>query len=282
MRKIVIILSFIGTISLNAQKHIDAPFIQDFANKFELNEELSGSKLLQVRSDRNKHINIVSAEKLLHTGDKVITENSYYRPFENMTVISMETYQNQFVYLTKDAVLSNAWTGKYYVDHGLKNPSKFVLGKDFSTLVAGENEVAFFVDSKKVWNKKIKGLNPIELIADETGDRFFILAEGGVYQLLTVNNKFSKIYEGSNLTAIALHKGKIVIGTNEGIVSLDASSFEASDVNRKLPFSDITALENIDGSLWFGSKNGAFKLRKDGKYDYGISSSFTEDGLGVN
>ena len=133
MRKIVIILSFIVAISLNAQKHIDTPFIQDFADKFELNEDLNGSALLQVRSDRNKNINIVSIEKLLHTGDKIIAENHYYRPFENMTVISMETYQDQFVYLTKGSVLSNAWIGKYYVDHGLKNPSKFVLGKNFST-----------------------------------------------------------------------------------------------------------------------------------------------------
>ncbi len=277
MKKITLILSFIVAISLNAQQHIDAPFIQDFADKFELNKELNGSELLQVRSDRNKHINIVSTQKLLHTGEKVIAENNYFRPFENMTVISMEIYQDQFVYLTKDGVLSNAWTGKYYVDHGIEKPSNFVLGKDFSTLVAGENELAFFVDAKRVWKKKIKGLNPIELIADETGNRFFIVTEGEVYQFLAENNKFSKVYEGNNITAIALYKGKIILGTNEGVLSLDANSFEASAVNRKLPFNDITALENIDGSLWFGSKNGAFKLREDGKYDYYASKRWLVD-----
>ena len=64
MKKITLILSFIVAISLNAQQHIDAPCIQDFADKFELNKELNGSELLQVRSDRNKHINIVSTQKL--------------------------------------------------------------------------------------------------------------------------------------------------------------------------------------------------------------------------
>ena len=112
--------------SISAQEYSDKPYIQDYADKFELREELNNEKLLQVRSDRNKQINIVSESKLLHTGDKIIAKNSYYRPFENMNVIAMDIYKDQFVYLTNNAVLSNAWTGKYYVDHKLKNPTNFV------------------------------------------------------------------------------------------------------------------------------------------------------------
>ena len=275
MKNIVLLLSLFLSITVTAQEYIDRPYIQDYADKFELREELNNEKLLQVRSDRNKQINIVSAGNLLHTGDKIIAKNSYYRPFENMNVISMEIYKDQFVYLTNIAVLSNAWTGKYYVDHKLKNPTNFVLGNDFSTLVSSADEIALFVDGKKVWGKSIEGFNPIQLIADE--DRFLILTTNGVYQLLSKNNKFSEIYKGSNLSAIAIYDGKIVLGTNNGVLKLDAKSFKASEIDRKLPFNSITSLEVINGALWFGSKNGAFKLREDGKYDYYASKRWLVD-----
>jgi len=275
IKKIILVFFLVLGVSMMAQKHVDKPFVQDYADKFELREELKNADLLQVRSDRNKQINIVSATKLLHTGKKIIAENHRYRPFENMTVISMEIYKDQFVYLTNNAVLSNAWTGKYYVDHKIKNPTKFVLGADFSTLVSSANEIALFVNSKKVWEKSIKALNPIKLIAD--GDRFLILTSDGVYQLLNKNKKFSQVYKGSNLSAMALYEGEIIIGTNNGVLSLDATSFKASEIDRNLPFNDITSLNTIDGTLWFGSKNGAFKLRKDGKYDYYASKRWLVD-----
>ena len=275
MKKVIIIFSFILSFTIGAQEYVDKPYVQDYADKFELREELNNEKLLQVRSDHNKQINIVSASELLHTGDKIIAKNSYYRPFENMNVIAMDIYKDQFVYLTNNAVLSNAWTGKYYVDHKLKNPTNFVLGHDFSTLVSSADEIALFVDSKKVWGKSINGFNPVQLLADE--DRFFILTANGVYQLLKKNNQFSEIYKGSNLSAMAIYDGKIVLGTNDGVFHLDAKSFKASEIDRKLPFNNISSLEVINGELWFGSKNGAFKLREDGKYDYYASKRWLVD-----
>ena len=274
-KNFILLLGILVSMSTIAQNHVDKPFIQDYADKFELSEALKNADLLKVRSDRNKLINIVSVDKLLRSGDKVIVENNYYRPFENMDVVSMEIYKDQFVYLTGNSVLSNAWSGKFYIAHGLKNPSHFALGADFSTLVSGTDEIALFTDSKKVWGESIKGLNPLQLIADE--DRFLILTSNGVYQLLNENNKFSQVYTGSNLSAMALFEGKIVVGTNNGVFSLDATSFKATKIDRKLPSNDITSLKNIDGSLWFGSKNGAFKLREDGKYDYYASKRWLVD-----
>ena len=46
MKRIVIILSFIVAISLNAQKHIDAPFIQDFTENLELDKYITDWQLL--------------------------------------------------------------------------------------------------------------------------------------------------------------------------------------------------------------------------------------------
>ncbi len=277
MKKIILIFSLFLSITITAQEYIDKPYIQDYADKYELSENLKNAELLQVRSNRNKFINIVSEGKLLQTGNEKLVKDNLYRPFEAMKIVAIDRYKEQLVYLTDVAVLSNAWSGDYYVNHGLKNPTQFVLGKNFSTLVAEKGKLVLFESGKEVWAKSFNDFSPIELLFDENEDRFLILTSKGVYQLLTKNNKFSQVYKGNDLTAIALHKKIIVVGTKDGVINLNAKSFVPSKIDKKLPYNEITSLANINGNLWFGSKNGAFKLREDGKYDYYASKRWLVD-----
>ena len=282
MKNLFTVLCLGLTVSLTAQKYTDTPYIQDYADKFELKEELKNTELLQVKSDRNKLINVVSTDKLLKSGDKELVENIFYRPFDDMKIIAIDSYKDQLVYLTDKAILSNAWAGKFYIDHGIKDPTQFVIGSDFTTLVAAKGEIALFKNAKKVWSRSVKEFNPIKLINDTNGDRFLILTDKGVYQLLNKKNNFTKVYTGNNLTAMTLYKNNIILGTNDGVLSLDDQSFKVSELNKKLPFNDITTLENINGKLWFGSKYGAFKLREDGKYDYYASKRWLVDNVVVD
>lgn len=278
MKYTVVILSFLFSISSIAQKQYkDDPFTQDYADKYDLSDELKNKELLQVRSNRNEFINIVSEGKLLQTGNEKLVKDNLYRPFEAMNIVAIDRYKEQLVYLTDVAVLSNAWSGDYYVNHGLENPTQFVLGKNFSTLVAKKGKLVLFENGKEAWAKSITDFNPIKLLFDEKEDRFLMLTNEGIYQLLTKNNTFSRIYEGTDLTAITLHKNDIVVGSKEGVLSLDTRSFVPSEINKKLPYNEITSLANINGELWFGSKNGAFKLREDGKYDYYASKRWLVD-----
>ncbi len=282
MKNIILVLLFVMTISLTAQKHTDNPFIQDYTDKFDLDNSLTDVKLVQVRSDRNGLINIVSNGILLKTGDKKLVKNIIYRPFNDMKIIAIENYQGQFVYLTDKAVLSNSWAGKFYIDHGLNKPTSIAMGKDFTTLVAGSGSIALFKESKKIWEKSLSGFEPIKLINDTKRNRFLILTNKGVYQFLNKNNKFLQVYKGVDLSAMTLYDDKIVLGTNDGVLNLNAKTFKASEIDKKLPSNDITCLNNIDGNLWFGSKNGAFKLRKDGKYDYYASKRWLVDNVVVD
>jgi len=277
MKKIILIFSLFLSITITAQEYIDKPYIQDYADKYELIGNLKNAELLQVRSNRNKFINIVSEGKLLQTGSEKLVKDNLYRPFEAMKIVAIDRYKEQLVYLTDVAVLSNAWSGDYYVNHGLENPTQFVLGKNFSTLVAKKGKIVLFENGKEVWAKTFNDFNPIEMLFDENEDRFLVLTSKGVYQLLTNNNKFSQVYEGNDLTTIASHKNAIVIGTKDGVLRLDAKSFAPSQIDKKLPCKEVTSLANIDGNLWFGSKNGAFKLREDGKYDYYASKRWLVD-----
>jgi hypothetical protein len=270
---LLLLLSF----SVMAQKHIDKPFKQDFADKYKMNESIQNTKIQKVRSDRNKSIYMLSDMGVLHASGNTITKNTYYRPFENMNILDLDIHEGQFVYLSDIEVLSNAWAGKILVAHKMKKPVCFKMSSEFSVLIAGTGEIVFFKNGIESWRHKEKNFNPIEIVDDKKASRFLILADNGVYELLKTNNTFTKVYDIKEASSMALHQAQLVLGTSNGLVSLDATSFEVSNKNQNLPNNEITSLENIDGALWFGSKNGAFKLREDGKYDYYASKRWLPD-----
>lgn len=177
MKKTIFILSLVLSISSTAQQYSDAPFTQDYSDKFELDSALENANLLQVRSDRNEAVKIISSNGLLQAWDKKVTKDIRYRPLADMQLITMESYQDQFVYLADNAILSNAWGGKIYIEHGIKNPVQFAIGKEFTTLIASQSELALFKDGKKLWGKVESGLDPIATLFDGKGERFLILTK---------------------------------------------------------------------------------------------------------
>ncbi len=274
MKKIIILFLLSVNYTVFSQTYLDTTYIQDYADKYNAASEI---KLLTVKSDRNNRISILSGTGLLQPWQHKLVSDLHYRPLTDMNIISIDRYENQFVYLTDKAVLSNAWAGKFYIEHGIKNPTHFVVAHNFTTLIASKKGLALFWKGKKVWDKSMKSFNPIKLVFDLSGKRFLILTNDAVYQLQCPEKKLTKVYKGNNLTALALRDDEIILGTNNGVITLDGKSFKAGEVDQKLPWTEITALENINGTLWFGSTKGAFKLKSDGKYDYYASKRWLVD-----
>jgi hypothetical protein len=273
----LILIGVLISSSLFAQTYSDEVFLQDYADKYELSDNLMMTELIQVRSDRNNVISIISSEGLLQPFEKNLAKDMYYRAHEDMNILGIDSYENQFVYLTDEAVFSNAWAGKFYVEHGLKNPTEFVMSENFITLVASKGELVLLQDGKISLKESMNNFEPKELIFDEKGNRFLILFDKGIYELKIPTKEFSKVYDGEKLTSFSIKDEEIILGTANGILTLDGKTFKAGEVDQKLPCTDITAVRNIDGNLWFGSKKGAFKLRKDGKYDYYASQRWLVD-----
>ena len=262
---------------LNAQQYIDKPYLQDHAEKYELAKDQISSELFKVKSDRNNVVNILSNNGLLMPFEKQILKDFRYSLLQDVNIISLDILQNQFVYLTDKAVFSNAWAGKKYFEHGIKNPLKFALAENFNVLIGAENKLVFFEDGKKIWENEISDFKPIDIKYDRIGNKFFILSNESIYQVQNNDKKLTKVYSGKNLTAFALNNNQIIVGTNDGILNLDNMKFNPSPINKKLPFTNITCVENINGQIWFGSAKGAFKLREDGKYDYYASKRWLVD-----
>ena len=177
----VIITGLFISMTAFSQQYKDTPYLQDYADKFELSADENEQDLIQVRGDRNNSINILSTDGLLQPWEKKLVRDQRYRPLTDQHIIAFDTYLDQFVYLTDEAVLSNAWAGKFYTEHQVDNPTHFVMGDDFSFLVAAKGKLVFFSNNKMQWKKSIKNLEPVELLFEPGQHAFVVLTENTIY-----------------------------------------------------------------------------------------------------
>lgn len=262
------------------QQYEDIPYLQDYAEKYASGDEDPVPVLKQVCSDRNHNIQVLSRQGLLQPWNSALVPDQRYRPLSDMHILALEKYRDQFVYMTDKAILSNAWAGKFYVEHRVTGPLHFVMGDDFSFLIASREGLFYFENGQMVWKHSLDAFNPVELLFDRQAQSFIILSRHAIHTLHVPDRKLTKVYAGKALTAMAPADGNrhLVVGTEAGILTLDRTSFAGiAPLNTKLPGKHITAIENIGGRLWFGSSRGAFALREDGKFDYYASRRWLVD-----
>jgi hypothetical protein len=251
--------------------HIDKPFLQDYSIKFY--SDTTKMVLGRVASDWNGTIQVLSNKGLQHTFDGqflyhgTIEADNYYRFMSDKKITSISSYQNQLVYLTDAVVFSNAWAGKLFSAHTLPGASLFAGGKDFTFLVSDGKALQLIKDSKNLWSGSLANDEVIGIRFQESTGQFWILGEKSLNILS--DNKLTKVLDGANFTAFDINNQNVVIGTKNGYIDFSiASKKQVGEVHRKLPVTGITAVEVINGKVWFGSNDGAFALRSDGKFDY--------------
>ena len=256
-----------------SQTHIDSPFVQDYSEKFKL---VKNQNLIQVKADRNKNISVLTSGKLVHPWKGILERNLLYSPVTDEDIIGLDTYKNQFIFLTNKVVFSNAWAGRIYQKHKVEKPICFSMGAQFVSMVASEKEAVIIQANKVVWRGELNA-KPIAIKYDKFKDRFLLLTAFGVYEWQLKTKKLIKVYSGINLSALAVFKDKLVIGNNLGLVYLNTIKKTASILEDKLPWTKITTIANIDGEVWVGTTKGAFNSRKDKKYNYYASKRWLVD-----
>lgn len=253
----------------------DKPYLQDFSIKYYA--DTTQSSLRQVASDRNGIIQMLANEGLRHTyagqflyPGKVVPDRQY-RYMKDKNITALTSYDDQLVYLTDQVVFSNAWAGTLFSKHNLSKASLFTGGKDFTFLVSDGTSLELIKDSKSLWNGKLPDDSVIGLAFQDNANQFWILGNKSLYKLGVQDKKLTKVLSGSDFTAfdIASNETKIIIGTSDGYLSFDIpTGKQTGSINRKLPVTKITTVEEVNGKVWFGSNMGAFALRADGKFDY--------------
>ncbi|MCK5368989.1 MAG: hypothetical protein KAQ62_10570, partial [Cyclobacteriaceae bacterium] len=117
-------------------------------------------------------------------------------------------------------------------------------------------------------NGLLNGDKAMEIRYDASDNKFWILGVNSLSSFNPENQSLETIYNGKDFTSFALSNSKFIIGTSNGYIEVDKSGKQIGEAHTKLPWTEITAVEVIDGKLWFGSTKGAFMLKDDGKFNY--------------
>ncbi|KAA6440474.1 hypothetical protein FEM33_07745 [Dyadobacter flavalbus] len=272
----IIIAAVLFSIETAAQ-HIyqDEPFLQDYSIKFYA--DTSKHDLLKVRTDRNGVISICSKNGLIKPANGkfqcpgIITADHSYRFMKDKKIAALENYENQFVYLTDSVVFSNAWAGNLFSRHSLPKARCFAGGTAFSFLVSDGKTLQLIRNSEMLWSGNLPDDDVSEIRFQKSTDQFWILGSKSLYTFTPGNNQLTKVLDGSNFTCfdIAGQNRKIFIGTSDGYIEFDiATKKQIGETFKKLPATRITAVKEINEKIWFGTDQGAFVLRPDGKFDY--------------
>lgn len=263
----------------NRDFYKDSPYLQDYAEKIPLSSELAGTKLSSVHSDRNGRILVLSDKGLLQIHNNKLVPDMQHRPLRDIRIINMDTYRNQFVYLTDKVVLSNAWAGKFYVRHEMADVGLFEMRRNFDFLLSGKNSLAYFEQSKKIETLETTQRSIKQLLFDKKRNRFLILSDSQL-SCFSPGKEIKKVYEAGNLNCIELINDNtvILVGTKDGYIELDANSFDQqSTLKKELPWPDINCIRQIGEKVWFGTPRGAFAIHNDGNIDYYASKRWLVD-----
>lgn len=280
-QRVSILLIVLISISCNSKKEVndqpvyqDIPYMQDYAVKFYFDDENIIPQ--RISSDRNSVVQVLASNKLFRPNNGrlqypgSLTPDINYIPMADMKITDLINYQNQFVYLTNKAVLSNAWAGKLLIKHNTPLANILCGGENFEFMISDGQRLSYINSKRQLWGGNIENEKIISIKYYKSDKSFIILSENSVYSFSTNTQLLKSIYKGNNFTCLEISKNgnEIIIGTNNGYLIIDRSGNVIKKLNDKLPWIELTTIKEINGNLWFGSIEGAFMLRNDGKFNY--------------
>lgn len=249
--------------------HKDVPYVQDYSVKYYFHENATPRK---VYTDLNG-VTKVSAQaglyqpyagQFLYPG--TLEKDGSYRPIADKKIANLALYQQQFVMIDDKSVLSDAWAGKLFLKHSLPNAYLLAGGKDFGFLISDGKQIEYLTKDAPSTKETLSEV--LDLKYDNATGNFLILTPTALYGFSEKDKKAQKIYTGTDLTCFEVLASKIVVGTKNGYLELDKTGKTLTPIQQKLPGTELTCITAIGNQLWFGSTEGAFLKKPDGKFNY--------------
>ncbi|MEI7421784.1 MAG: hypothetical protein WCK18_06805 [Prolixibacteraceae bacterium] len=253
----------------------DTPFLQEYSIRYYAKSD--GLKLLKAGCDRNGDIKIMTSEGLFKPYDGqflypgTLEKDHSYRPVEKKKLTDMLVFQDQFIFLDDQAVFSNAWAGKLFDKHALSGAKLFEAGEDFNFLVSDGKNISLVNNTGAFWQGVFPDSKVLSVRYDSSRKIFWLLGNKQLCSFDPVKKDIKSLFKAENMTCFDLTQDKktVFIGTTNGYLRLDANLLKQEGaIVRRTPCNNITVLKEVNGMMWFGSSEGAFQLRADGKYDF--------------
>ncbi len=264
--------SVTGYSQVKKQVFVDKPYAQEYSVKYKLEDQ--SVNLYSIAADRNGYIQVYSSVGLLRPKagqflfPGTLVKDVQYRPTSDKKVAALGVYKSQLMYIDNKAVFSNAWAGTVYSRHKMPEAKLFAVDNNFTFLISDGQNLKLLKDSIALWEGK-NADSVVDLKYDAANNQFWVLGRQSVSVFSPVQKKLVLVLSNPELTSMEISGNKLILGTTNGYLEYSTKEKkQVGEIKRKLPSTDITTVSDIDGKLWFGSTQGAFSLRKDGKYDY--------------
>ena len=204
-----------ATTSLPVYK--DVPYLQDYSIKYDKQED--DLQLFEAFMDRNGVIQVSSSDGILRTHDGqflypgILLQDKTYRPLTDKNISAMTTYQDQFVYLDDQAVLSNAWAGSLYLKHTLPKANIVSPGSDFDFLIGDGQSLQYVSKNSNGWQGALSKDKAIAIKYDQKNNSFWVLGKESVSTFNPKEKTLKTVFEGSNFTSFALLDNTLILTT---------------------------------------------------------------------
>ncbi|MGV3640313.1 MAG: hypothetical protein ACO1NZ_07335, partial [Adhaeribacter sp.] len=255
--------------------HADRPFLQDYSIRYALPAPDAVPK--QVACDRNGVVQVLSARGLLRpeagallAPGSLVAERSYL-PMADRKLAALTVVDSQLVYLDAEAVLSNAWAGKLFLKHGLPGARLLAAGEDLSFLVSDGKSLQFLSGGRVQWQGPVPGGDLLAVQYDAARALFWLLGSAALQTFAPGSRAFKTVFRGRDLTCFGLAAAgdRLLVGTAGGYLEINpATGKQLKPLRQDLPATRLTGIREIHGHWWFGSDQGAFRLKSNGRFDY--------------
>ena len=269
----LVLSSLFGCSDDRREVYYDEPFLQDYSVRYYSGDSSETLKRLYV--DRNGVALVLGSEGIfrLRGGQfqfpGTLKRDRSYRPMADRIVRDMTLYKGNFIFLDSATVFSNAFAGKFNYRHGMPGANLFCMGDDSVFVVSDGHQIRQFRGSRLVSEMTFPGNPVIKMEYDGYGKRFIVLTRNTVCVLKPGEQSATTAFSIEGLTCVTVDDKHVYLGTEEGYCVLDAATFQiTTPLFSALPVKNVTAIAKINGNLWFGSDQGAFMLKDDGKFNY--------------
>src|SRR5690625_2398912 len=219
---------FLHAQNLNLQKaktYADDPFIQNYSMKYYYDDPKY--ELVNVVSDRNGYIQVLSTDGLLRTragqflfpGELVADFQD--RPTSEKNIKAIGLYKNNLIFLDDKALFSNAWAGKLFLRHPLPKAKIFSGGKDFNFLVSDGQRISLINREGTQWTETLGLERIIDIKYDTDEDLFSILKNNGLYTFSSHKKEVILMLESEGLTCMEVTSDALIVGTGEGFFEVN-------------------------------------------------------------